>query len=661
MSSHQKDIWRCSLTLLIGISFIVFLSSCGSEPSSPKKAASEKAKVSSAPASTDSNSKQDMTGEQEGAAPVTASTQEAGCLSCHKGIESIGGGLKQAVQALHNGLACGFCHKGDDKAATKEAAHDGLLPNPTALDVVEQTCGMCHRAHVERVKKSLHATMAGMISSTSYAFAAQKEKNAQWATYVVEDTDGTVPKEKGAVEKLEQLPTFSQSNNPGHDYLRNQCLRCHLWTEGKKTEGDYRSSGCAACHVLYDDNGLSKSADPTIPKDKPDHPIKHQLTTKIPPEQCIHCHNRGGRTGVSFIGTMEADPYGSPWTAEGGKQGKLHGKFYNHLTPDVHHQRGMSCIDCHTSSDLHGDGNIYSKKEQAVEIRCSTCHGEVDKAPSGKTAWGNPLPNLATEGGQLVLTAKLTGKKHAVPNVKALADAGKLHPAMLIAEHQEELECYACHARWAPQCYGCHTKMDMRKRANDWISGGKEDAYQWKENRSYLRWETPVLGINHRGKVSPFIPGCQVFLTQIGPDGKTIKSSFVYTTSDGHAGTMLNQIQPHTISKEARACMDCHGNTKALGLGSGFYNPKANKLPIDFELERIVDEEGRQIQATAHMGSRPLNKEEQAKVSRVGACLGCHAETDQAFWGKVRSTVGDAPTDELHREVIEKVLQRAVR
>ena len=43
---------------------------------------------------------------------------------------------------------------------------------------------------------------------------------------------------------------------------------------------------------------------------------------------------------------------------------------------DVHTSRGMDCIDCHTQRDIMGDGNLYSKQHQAVEIRCETCHGD---------------------------------------------------------------------------------------------------------------------------------------------------------------------------------------------------------------------------------------------------------------------------------------------
>src|SRR5215470_8716666 len=73
--------------------------------------------------------------------------------------------------------------------------------------------------------------------------------------------------------------------------------------------GDYRSSGCSSCHVVYANDrdrfhsgpyaqfghtGLSHSADPTIPRDEPGHPIKHQFTRAIPSSQCVVCHMHPG-------------------------------------------------------------------------------------------------------------------------------------------------------------------------------------------------------------------------------------------------------------------------------------------------------------------------------------------------------------------------------
>ena len=104
---------------------------------------------------------------------------------------------------------------------------------------------------------------------------------------------------------------------------------------------------------------------------------------------------------------------------------------------------------------------------------------------------------------------------------------------------------------------------------------------------------TPILGINSKGKVSPFIPGCQVILTQMDGDKNRI-SNFSYTTVDGTSGMAHNPVQPHTISAGSRTCADCHMNRKTLGLGNGFYSIKDNfpygPAPVDFELERIVTE-----------------------------------------------------------------------
>ena len=47
----------------------------------------------------------------------------------------------------------------------------------------------------------------------------------------------------------------------------------------------------------------------------------------------------------------------------------------NICPPDVHHARGMHCIDCHNAADAMGDGNMYGEMEYAVGVSCSTCHG----------------------------------------------------------------------------------------------------------------------------------------------------------------------------------------------------------------------------------------------------------------------------------------------
>jgi hypothetical protein len=50
---------------------------------------------------------------------------------------------------------------------------------------------------------------------------------------------------------------------------------------------------------------------------------------------------------------------------------------------------------------------------------------------------------------------------------------------------------------------------------------------------------------------------------------------------------MINQIQPYTITRAARSCIDCDGNRKAFDLG-GFCEPRAKGLPVNCELERTA-------------------------------------------------------------------------
>jgi hypothetical protein len=84
--------------------------------------------------------------------------------------------------------------------------------------------------------------------------------------------------------------------------------------------GDYRSSGCTACHVIYANDrspvhsgpyarfgnrGTSFNNDPTIPRDEPGHPIDHRFTRAIPSSQCIVCHIHPGTNVMnSYLGYM---------------------------------------------------------------------------------------------------------------------------------------------------------------------------------------------------------------------------------------------------------------------------------------------------------------------------------------------------------------------
>ena len=60
------------------------------------------------------------------------------------------------------------------------------------------------------------------------------------------------------------------------------------------------------------------------------------------------------------------------------------------VSDDLHHQQksregnpngGLLCQDCHTSIDMHGDGNIHGTTMGQVEIECTDCHGTPKQYP----------------------------------------------------------------------------------------------------------------------------------------------------------------------------------------------------------------------------------------------------------------------------------------
>ena len=127
-----------------------------------------------------------------------------------------------------------------------------------------------------------------------------------------------LPSVAGNIQRLEEpgRPDLRQSNRgPGtgnriavpllniHKTRLNDPLLSFLGTNDQP--GDYRSSGCSACHVVYANDrdprhsgpyakyghtGKTRTADPTIPPDEEGHPLKHEFTRAIPTSQCMVCH-----------------------------------------------------------------------------------------------------------------------------------------------------------------------------------------------------------------------------------------------------------------------------------------------------------------------------------------------------------------------------------
>lgn len=127
-----------------------------------------------------------------------------------------------------------------------------------------------------------------------------------------------IPNSLGQIQRLEEpgRPDIKQSNRgPGTgNRIAVPLLNMHktrlndpyMWFLGTNDQpGDYRSSGCSGCHVVYSNDrdarhsagyakhgnrGMTQTADPTIARNVSGHPLKHEFTRAIPTSQCMVCH-----------------------------------------------------------------------------------------------------------------------------------------------------------------------------------------------------------------------------------------------------------------------------------------------------------------------------------------------------------------------------------
>ncbi|MEM9233835.1 MAG: hypothetical protein AAGA69_06300, partial [Pseudomonadota bacterium] len=127
-----------------------------------------------------------------------------------------------------------------------------------------------------------------------------------------------LPNPLGQIQRLEEpgRPDLRQSNRgpgtglrvaiPVLNIYKTRLNDPFTWFMGTNDQpGDYRTSGCASCHVVYANDreprhsltfakygrdGKTYTADPTIPKDEKGHPIQHKFTNAIPTAQCMNCH-----------------------------------------------------------------------------------------------------------------------------------------------------------------------------------------------------------------------------------------------------------------------------------------------------------------------------------------------------------------------------------
>ena len=252
--------------------------------------------------------------------------------------------------------------------------------NPGDLRVAHISCGGCHSSEVLQVRKSMMTHGCMLWSAALYNNGAVPMKHAAYGESYSMDGVGQrlqnvpppTPEQldfKGMVRYLDPLPRFErmQPGNVLRIFERGGRFRAdtgnperleepgrprsRLGTRGLGTEnrtdpvfvsltktrlldptlnflgtndhpGDYRSSGCTGCHVIYANDrspvhsgpyakfgnrGESFSVDPMIPRGESGHPIEHRFApgSGIPTSQCIVCHIHPGTTVMnSYIGYM---------------------------------------------------------------------------------------------------------------------------------------------------------------------------------------------------------------------------------------------------------------------------------------------------------------------------------------------------------------------
>ncbi len=413
------------------------------------------------------------------------------------------------------------------------------------------------------------STNAGIINITRYLWYEENSINGNYSTI--------------EVGKLKKIPDEKLVD----DFLRKVCLRCHINTEGAKRYGEYRSSGCASCHIIYKNDGSHL----------------HKFTKDIPVTQCLHCHNFN-RIGFDYAGFFEHDynqVYNSPLGNPNFK--KIYGEYQHRLISDVHYRLGYKCTFCHKKEEVMGDGKIYLFEHEQVKIKCVNCHKKPHKIKdyhkslkcySCHSIWG------AQDYGMHVVREDYEGyfrwkdfKNTNVPDTQKILN--------------KALGIYGDLAKLTDNPNDLKFKK-VPPKITDYIDGKKKLGV-WYILWTYRRWENPVLGIDSNGKITPVRPEYQFYVTWID------KNMNVKVNSKKMRFGWAPYF-PHTITKYGRSCYSCHFNLKSLGLGYGMivdgkkvvnmYNLKEDGFKIDFPLEKIISVNGKILQDFIFPNTSPL-------------------------------------------------------
>ena len=254
--------------------------------------------------------------------------------------------------------------------------------------------------------------------------------------------------------------------------------------------GDYRSSGCTACHMVYANDrspvhsgpfasagnlGMTRNPDPTIPKNQSGHPIAHQFTTGIPSSQCIVCHIHPGTNVMnSFLGYT--------WWDEETDGALMYPKEQRHPSAEEFTQAQLSNPDEAAARGLWSDPRFLERvadlNPQLKHTQFADFHGHgwVFRAVFKKDRKGMPLdfegrtlppaPGPEAMMAAVAMPEKLKDQyrvrddAHAAPPPKPSRDGLPVH--QLDIHLEKGMHCVDCH--FSQDAHG-NTRLQQEVRA----------------------------------------------------------------------------------------------------------------------------------------------------------------------------------------------------
>lgn len=554
------------------------------------------------------------------------------CLNCHTN--------NTGFSQYHNpeNIGCTSCHLGDAKAKEKEASHKNMILIPGNLSDAEKTCGKCHKNELHKIKHSLMTSNSGLVAVDKFIFGEADSPDHQYHITEIGYT---------GAEK----------------HLRDLCVNCHLGAEKSefgKIDQLSRGGGCNACHLNYSAQA-EKDLEKYLKSDKKEIPKMHPSTDIfVSNEHCFGCHSRSSRISTNYEGWHETLLDEKDVHGKSGYKVIEDLRVYSYQGEDVHHAKGLLCIDCHSSHEVMGDGKDYMHEEKAVTLQCADCHFEKepktvdydsldiesslvfmhrdyqhqDKKMLAVQKDGHPLVNtFVDKNDDVFLIGKGDGKMHPVKKQGDVCSRDIAH---------KNVSCSTCHAQWAPRCIGCHNEFDKNDKEGYDLLAKKQVIGQWRENIWEFFADQPSMGVreNEEGKmIEPAIPGMILTIDHKSFDANSKKENSFHR--------LYAPNSPHTISKKVRDCKSCHTNPAAIGYGNGkliydvskgygewnfiadFDKNPNDGLPEDAWIPFLGNSPHKVVSTRSDF--RPFTIEEQKQLLLVGACLQCHKDDSKVM------------------------------